>query len=76
VTVCFGDADPEDAYDAQDRTADRLDVLHRIVGALEELPATDPRRVFRIGEALRLLDTIHRHRAEVHHLRVRLLAIR
>ena len=76
MTVCFGDTDPEDAYDAQDRTADRLDVLHRIVAALEALPATDPRRVWRIGDALRLLDTITRHRAEVHHLRVRLMAIR
>lgn len=72
----FGDADPEDAYDASDRTADRLDVLHRIVSALEAAPATDPRRVFRIGDALRLLEGIHRHRSEVAHLRTRLLAIR
>lgn len=72
----FGDADPEDAYDARDRPADRLDVLHRIVAALEALPADDPRRTFRIGDALRLLDTIARHRTEVHHLRTRLLAIR
>lgn len=72
----FGDVDPEDAYDASDRTSDKLDVLHRIVDALEHTPASDPRRTFRIGDALRLLETINRHRSEVHHLRDRLLSIR
>jgi hypothetical protein len=74
--VTFGDADPEDAYDASDRAGDRLDVLHRVVADLEHAPADDPRRTWRIADTMRLLDTIKRHRAEVHHLRVRLMAIR
>jgi hypothetical protein len=70
----FGDVDPEDAYDVNDRTADRLDVLQRVVAALEALPE-DPRRRFRIVDALRLLDGIHRHRQEAGHLRARLEAL-
>lgn len=72
---CFEDQ-PEDGFDGQDRTADRLDVLHRIVNTLEKVPVDDPRRVWRIGDALRLCDTIPRHRAELAHLRARLMRIR
>ena len=71
----FGDADPEDGYDATDRSGDRLDVLHRTVAALEALDPADGRRAFRIGDALRLLATITRHRTEVAHLRSRLEAL-
>ena len=34
----FGDFDPEDAYDVNDRPNDRLDVLHKVVAALEASP--------------------------------------
>jgi hypothetical protein len=71
----FGDFDPEDAFDADDRSGDQLDVLHKVVVALEKVPADDARRPFRIVDALRLLATIHRHKAEVTHLRDRLEAL-
>ena len=75
TVTMFGDAEPEDGYDAGDRAADRLDVLHRVVAALEALPPDDGRRAFRIGDALRLLASVSRHRQEVAHLRARLEAL-
>jgi hypothetical protein len=71
----FGDFDPEDAYDVNDRPNDRLDVLHKVVAALEASPPDDVRRGFRIVDALRLLDGIRHHRSEVAVLRARLEAL-
>ena len=71
----FGDFDPEDAYDVNDRPNDRLDVLHKIVAALEASPVDDSRRGFRIADALRLLDGIKHHKSEVGALRTRLEAL-
>ena len=71
----FGDLDPEDAYDVGDRPGDRLDVLHKVVAALEALPVDDVRRGFRISDALRLIDNIPHHRQERAALRARLEAL-
>jgi hypothetical protein len=71
----FGDFDPEDAYDVNDRPGDRLDVLHKVVASLEASPASDVRRAFRIADALRLLEAIKHHRSEVAALRARLEAL-
>jgi hypothetical protein len=71
----FGDVDPEDAYDVGDLPSDRLNVLHKVVAALEVLPVDDLRRGFRIADALRLLDGIPRRRHEVKALRERLEAL-
>jgi hypothetical protein len=76
----IGDAAPEDAYDADDKVAERLDVLHHIVADLERLHSELPRTLdedgrFRVKDALRLLDEIKRHRAEVGSLRTRLEAL-
>jgi hypothetical protein len=68
------DAEPEDAYDAGDPSAARLNVLHLVVAALEQAPE-DARRRFRIRDALRLLATIRHHRREVRRLRERLEAL-
>ena len=54
----YGDADPEDAYDATDPPAIRLDVLERIIDALEA-DASDPRREIRRVDALRLVDDLN-----------------
>jgi hypothetical protein len=67
----YGDSDPEDAYDAEDTPATRLDVLSNVVADLENRPS-EPRRAFRILDALRLLATIEHHRREVGQLRKRL----
>ena len=53
----IGDKDPEDAYDAGDPPAVRLEVLERIVASLQ---AIDDRRELRRDDALRLVDNNRR----------------
>ena len=55
----IGDHDPEDAYDASDPPAMCLAVLERVVADLEADPA-EPRREFRILDALRLVRVLGR----------------
>lgn len=52
----IGDLDPEDAYDAGDPPGTRLAVIGRIAESLQACDHDDPRRGFRIIDALRLLD--------------------
>lgn len=51
----FRDHDPEDAYDATDPISVRLDVLERVVAALN---VDDDRFDARRGDLLRLLDAL------------------
>ena len=53
----YGDAEPEDAYDASDRLEDRLGVIVRILQA-RDADDDAPRRARRTAELVRLLDVI------------------
>ena len=68
----YADKDPEDSYDATDPVSIRLDVLERIIEALEEDPG-DPRREARRVDALRLVagfDDLHsHHKRRLKHIR-------
>ncbi len=53
----YGDADPEDAYDASDPYPNRLAVIARIIVALEREPDPARRRTRRDG-VVRLLAAL------------------
>lgn len=73
MSIDYGDADPEDAYDAGDPIPVRLDVLERIVASLRA--NRDDRFDARRRDAVRLIvrlgeeDLPRRHRRRLRHIR-------
>ena len=78
--MTYADKDPEDAYDATDPVRDRVDVLERVVEALEA-DLDDPRMEARRRDALRLVanlaaeDLTRKQARHVRHVRDALEAL-